>query len=342
MGLFGSSDITGIDIGAGAVKIVRIARSGKRPKLLSAGIVDIPPDQSTASGISADLRYFLSKKLVGRKNIVTLLPGKDLTIRSMTLPKMPLSELNEAVRWEAKRHVSYPLETALVEYLITGERHEGTVDKYDILMVAAERGTVVEHLSPFREAGITVAAVDANALALRNVLHLREKPADENYLVVDMGAGKTEINIFKGGVLRFSRCIESGGIDMTRSVADSLAIGLGDAETIKQKTDVLSPAEDDKAAVAVKGRLDILLMEIRRSVEYYKTTFREKSVNRTVLTGGVPLMQGIQEYFARSLEGPVELDQPFAGLTVGQDMLDEFGPQALRFSAAVGLALRRV
>jgi type IV pilus assembly protein PilM len=303
--------------------------------------VDIPPDQSTASGISANLRYFLSKKLVGRKNIVTLLPGKDLTIRSMTLPKMPLAELHEAVRWEAKRHVSYPLETALVEYLITGERHEGTVDKYDILMVAAERGTVVEHLSPFREAGITVTAVDANALALRNVLHLREKPSDENYLVVDMGAGKTEINIFKGGVLRFSRCIESGGIDMTRAVADSLAIGLGDAETLKQKTDVLSPAEDDKAAVAVKARLDILLMEIRRSVEYYKTTFREKGVNRTVLTGGVSLTQGIQEYFTQSLESPVELDQPFAGLTVGQDTLEEFGPQALRFSAAVGLALRR-
>jgi type IV pilus assembly protein PilM len=341
MGLFRPNDITGIDIGAGAVKIVRIARSGKRPKLLSAGLVDIPPDQPSASGISANLGYLLSKKLVGRKNIVTLLPGKDLTIRSMTLPKMPLAELHEAVRWEAKRHVSYPLETALVEYLITGERHEGTVDKYDILMVAAERGTVVEHLSPFREAGITVTAVDANALALRNVLHLREKPSDENYLVVDMGAGKTEINIFKGGVLRFSRCIESGGIDMTRAVADSLAIGLGDAETLKQKTDVLSPAEDDKAAVAVKARLDILLMEIRRSVEYYKTTFREKGVNRTVLTGGVSLTQGIQEYFTQSLESPVELDQPFAGLTVGQDTLEEFGPQALRFSAAVGLALRR-
>jgi len=53
---------------------------------------------------------------------------------------MPLAELTEAVRWEAKRHISYPVDTAQVEYLLVGEKQEGTVIKYDIVMVAAERG----------------------------------------------------------------------------------------------------------------------------------------------------------------------------------------------------------
>ena len=340
MGLFGTTVNTGIDIGAGSIKVVRVS-PGRHPKLLSAALVELPLDQAGATAISTDLRHLQSEKEIGRRNIVTLIPGKDLTIRSLTLPKMPLNELREAVRWEAKRHVSYPLDTAQVEYLIVGEKMEGAVSKYDIVMIAAERGKVLEHLVPLDEAGISVSAVDANALALRNVLRLREIPVDANTLVVDIGAGKTEINIFKSGALRFSRCIESGGLDMTRAVSEALGIGLPEAEEKKRSLNVLTSPEDDPAVAAVRVRLDALLMEIRRSAEYYKTTYREKGVEGAVLMGGVSLMPGLKEYFSRSIEGTVELDQPFSGLACKNSLLEEFGPNGPRFSAAVGLALRK-
>jgi type IV pilus assembly protein PilM len=341
MGLFGPNELTGIDIGAGSIKVVRIERGGKRPKLLSAGIVEFPLEPGQGA-VSSDLRLLLAEKKISRLNNITQMPGKDLTIRSFSLPKMPLSELGEAVHWEAKRHISYPLDTALVEYLIVGEREEGVGPKYDIVMVSAERAKVVEHLVPFAEANIKVTAVDANALALRNVFHLLEKPADKNTVVVDIGAGKTEIDIFKGGTLRFSRCLENGGHDMTRAMAEAQEIGLQEAEEMKRSLNVLAAPESDKGAAAVRTILDGLLMEIRRSIDYYKTTFREKSVDGTVLTGGISLMQGIKDYFTQSLEGTVELDLPFEGLTVRKKLAEEFGPIAPRFSAAVGLALRKV
>lgn len=341
MGLLGTKEITGIDIGSGSIKVVRIVRSGRHPKLLSAGIIELPLN-TREGATSTDLRNLLSEKKIGRDNAVTQMPGKDLTIRSFTLPKMPLTELNEAVRWEAKRHISYPLDTALVEYLIVDERHEGTVNKYDVVMVAAERHKVLAHLMPLNEANIKVTAVDANALALRNVFHLLEKPADVNTVVVDIGAGKTEIDIFKGGTLRFSRCLETGGLDMTKVVAESLGIGLHEAEKKKRAMNVVLSSDQDTAILAVRTLLDGLLLEIRRSVDYYKTTFREQQVNGTLLTGGVSLMQGLKEYFIQSLEGAVELDRPFEGLSLRKDIFDEFGPLAPRFSAAVGLALRKV
>jgi type IV pilus assembly protein PilM len=339
MGLF-SKDITGIDIGAGSIKVVRM-RTGQRPKLLSAAIVEMPFDPSKALDISTNLRYLLSGKHIGRGNVITLIPGKDLTIRSLTLPKMPQAELTEAVRWESKRHLSYSLDAALVEYLVVGEKQEGGVNKHDIVMIAAERDKVLEHLKPFDDTAIKVSAVDANALALRNVLRLRDIPSDANTLIVDIGAGKMEINIFKNGVLRFSRCVESGGSDMTRAVSDALDIGLEKAEEKKRAMNVLTDPEQDQAAAAVRTKLNGLLMEIRRSVEYYKTTFREKGVENTILTGGVSLMSGIKDYCAQSLEGPVEIDQPFDRLSCRKGLLEEFEPIAPRFSAAIGLALRK-
>lgn len=335
------NDTTGIDIGAGSIKVARISR-GKQPKLLSAALIEIPLDPTKATGISAYLRYLVSSRKIGRGRIITLMPGRDLTIRSLTLPIMPLKELSEAVRWEAKRHISYPLDTAQVEYLIVGEKLEGATSKYDIVMVAAEREKVLEQLVPYDESGITVSAVDANALALRNVLRLRETSPDENMLVVDIGAGKTEINMFKNEVLRFSRCIESGGLDMTHAVSEALGLGLPEAEEMKRTLNILSPSDQDQAVAAVRLQLDGLLMEIRRSVEYYKTTFREKNVEGMLLTGGVSLMQGVWEYFAQSLEGSVEIDNPLNRLECTNTLREEFGPLAPRFSAAVGLALRKV
>ena len=207
-------------------------------------------------------------------------------------------------------------------------------------MVAAEQQKVRGSLAPFDEANIFVSAVDANALALRNVLRLRETPANTNILIVDIGAGKTEINIFKESVLRFSRCIDRGGLDMTRGIAETLGIGLKEAEEKKLGMNLLTPAGDDQALAAVLVRLDALLMEVRRSVEYYKTTFREKTVDNMLLTGGVSLMRGIAEYCAKSMEHAVEIAQPFEKLSCRKALLDEFGPIAPRFSAAVGLALR--
>ncbi len=335
-----SNDITGIDIGAGSIKVVRIARGGKRPKLVSAALVEFPLDPAPADP-GAELRYLQAGKKIGSGNIVTLMPGKHLTIRALTLPKMPLDELREAVRWEAKRHISYPVDTAQIEYLILDEKREGVVDKYDVVMVACERGKVLEQLIPFQEAKIKVSAMDANALALRNVLRVREIPADNNTLVVDLGAGKTEINIFRGGKLRFSRCVESGGLDMTRAVSEALNIGFPEAEDKKRALDIQTPADQDQAVAALQTRVDGLLMEIRRSVEYYKSTFREKSVEGLTLSGGVSLMRGLKDYVAQSLEGAVELDRPFDGLTCDKNMLDEFGLVAPRFSAAIGLALRK-
>jgi type IV pilus assembly protein PilM len=341
MGLFGSSDITGIDIGAGGIKAVRI-KPGKWPKLVAAAIIEFPPDADASESISTDLRYLLSEKKIGSKNVITQVPGKDLTIRSLSLPKMPLVELGEAVRWEAKRHISYSLDAALVEYLITGEKKEGTVDKVDLVMVAADESKVREHLLHFNDARIKIAAVDANALALRNILFFGGENVVADTLAVDIGAGKMEIDIFKHGILRFSRCLETGGTDITHLVADDLNISIQDAEAFKRGIDVLTPPEKNKTVAAIVSRLDAFLMEIRRSVEYYRTTCREKAVDRVVLTGGTALMKGLPEYFSQSLGLPVEPCDPFSVLKYKDAVSAEFGPLAPRFSTAVGLALRKM
>lgn len=341
MGLFGSSDITGIDIGNGSIKIVRIA-GGRKPRVLAAAIVEFPLDRAEAPGVSTDLRFLFSGKKFRSKKVITGMPGKSLTIRSLTMPVMPQEELAEAVRWEAKRYISYPLDAAIVDYLVTGERREKPVAKYEMVLIAAERRTVTDFLAPFQEAGVKITVVDANPLAIRNVLRLRSKPDQKNVLVVDLGAGKTEIDIFQDGALRFSRCLESGGIEMTRAIAEEAGMELHDAEAKKYRVNVLAPGEQNPAAAAVRGVLDGILLEVRRSIDYYLLTFREQAIDRLVLTGGGALMAGMKDYVSRSINIPAELDSPFEGLSVRKNAVSQdIRALSPRFSAAIGLALRR-
>jgi Tfp pilus assembly PilM family ATPase len=53
-------------------------------------------------------------------------------------------------------------------------------------------------------------------------------------------------------------------------------------------------------------------------------------------------MRGASAYFSQALGFPVALDDPFDGLLCPDSLKEEFGPMAPRFSAAVGLALRKV
>jgi type IV pilus assembly protein PilM len=333
------SDMTGIDIGTSAVKVVRIS-GARRQTIMSAQILELPLAESAGGGREDALRMFKAGGKVGKRT-ATLLPGKHLTIRHLTFPKMPPAELQEAVQWESKRHIPYSLDTAVIEYLVLGERLEGSVEKCDVLLVAADRSAVNEFLAAFERVGMDIDVLDAHPLALRNVLRLRKEPPDENVLLVDIGAGKTEIDIFRQGALRFSRCIETGGLDATHAVAADLGVGLEEAEAIKVMTNVVSAPDDDRAAASIRTKLDTILLEIRRSIEYFKTSFREKAVAHTILTGGVALTPGIREYFSRSLDGPVEIDDPFSGVGADTGVLDELRGQSSRFAAAVGLALRR-
>ncbi|OGW40794.1 MAG: hypothetical protein A2010_13015 [Nitrospirae bacterium GWD2_57_9] len=339
MRFFGRNEVTGVDIGAGSIKVVRI-ENGKRPKLLSAELIELPLSQDDTGGSVAALASLVSEKKITGGSVVTRIPGRNLTIRHLTLPKMPPAELREAVRWESKRYISYPLETAIIEYVVVGEKLEGTVDKYDILIVAAPHSAVVEHLKPFADAGIKLMAADADALALRNVLRLRELQRDQNVLVADLGAGKTEINIFKNNNLRFSRCLETGGLEITRAISALLGIGLQEAEDLKMKTG-LAPNAGDKVAALIRSRIDGIFLEIRRSVDYYKASFREQRVERAILTGGGSLMPGIVEHISDSFDGIVEPDDPFSAIRPEKQIQELFGPLAPRFSTAVGLALRR-
>jgi len=344
--------LLGLDIGKSSIKVIQLASTRHGPVLKYAGLTERPPiegENRPGQDFEAPLALHevLSENRLKRQKLAINFSGPSPIVRYLLLPKMPKDELAEAIRWEAKKLIPFPLEDAALDYLIVGETQERDLKRTEVVLVAAERTSVLNQIESFRRINLPVTAMDINPLALFNTLKLNYKSdMDENMVFVDIGAAKMDINISKRGVLRFTRNVQLGGEDITQAVRQGLGIEREEAEHLKQQKGLSGPTvpeaadQDGRLREIIKTEADRMILETQRSMDYYRAQFREGSVKKIVLMGGACLMPGFQEYFAGYFDAQVVRDDPFSGIHCDARASEEVRPIAPRFSTAVGLALR--
>jgi type IV pilus assembly protein PilM len=321
-------------------------------KLEYAGLVELP--RSDGNGDKRDLVVALQALLRSRdlrhaKSVVNV-AGKPPLIRYLTLPAMPKEELKEAVKWEAKKLMALPLEDMVMDFLIVGEQEERGQRRYEIVLVAAERTAILSEVQEVQRAGLRVVAVDVGPLSLLNTVRLNyPKDVRKSLVFIDIGAAKTEINIAKNGVLRFTRTVQLGGDDLTLALQRELRLEGEEAEQLKKERGLSLPGEDISDAIShqrylevLKEAIDRLILEVQRSMDYYRAQFREESIQKMILMGGTPLMPGFSDYFSSYFDAKVEVDDPFAEIICRNAAFGNFKAMAPRFSSCIGLALRNL
>lgn len=342
----------GIDLGMSALKAVQLRLSRKGIKLEYAGLVELP--RNNGNGNKRDLGVALQALLRSRdlrhaKSVVNV-AGKPPLIRYLTLPAMPKEELKEAVKWEAKKLMALPLEEMIMDFLIVGEQEERGQRRYEIVLVAAERTVILSEVQEVQRAGLRVVAVDVGPLSLLNTVRLNyPKDVRKSLVFIDIGAAKTEINIAKNGVLRFTRTVQLGGDDLTLALQRELRMEGEEAEQLKKERGLNLSGEDISDAIShqrylevLKEAIDRLILEVQRSMDYYRAQFREESIQKMILMGGTPLMPGFSGYFSSYFDTQVEVDDPFAEIVCRDAAFGNFKAMAPRFSSCVGLALRNL
>jgi len=340
--------LLGLDIGSRSIKVVQLSSTRRGVALQYAGLNELPQAEGGDGAPSASMavqEIFQTRRFRGQK-IAIPFTGSAPIIRYLLLPPMPKHELGEAVRWEAKKVVPWPIEKGVLDYLIMGETEERNLKRIEVLLVVAERTAVMELLQSFERILVPIAAMDVNPLALFNAVRHNHRPdLDDNLVFVDIGAGKMDINISKHGALRFTRNVQIGGEGMTQSLMRGLQIERGEAEQMARQrglAQISAPTEQDgRIHEILKEEADRIILETQRSVDYYRAQFRESAIRKIFLMGGVSMMPGFQEYFARYFDAPVEMDNPFGEIACDTAVFEDLHLTAPRFTAAVGLALRR-
>jgi len=353
-------EIIGLDIGSHSIKLVGLKMTPQGPFLTRVGMKEIPPgtDKEDVDKLSQILKALFKEAGLETKKVSLTVSGSGVHIKRISIPSLPKAELKEAVRWEIKDHLPFPVETAQIDFHILNEYVEDNVKKLDLMVVACPKHLIDRTLSIAERAGLQPTHLDVAPFSLWNTLLVWDgNKKEETVALIDMGAEKTGIYLFKDRSLQFSREITPAGADITRAIAE----GIGSAEEaqliyeraekIKQEMGIPSePSQEgmseksaslSKISFLVRPVLEKLTAEIGRSFEYYRNLFNVERIDRVLMTGGGANVKNIVSYLGKELRLPVEHFNPlrkilFDSKKIDVQLLDQMGSV---FTIAVGMAL---
>lgn len=346
MGLFGRSKHSrlGVDIGASSIKIVELEKRGGAYQLGTFG--SYPLKQSIIRGAGPNLEQEIAQILsdlalkvnVKTKNAVSSLPGFAVFTSIVDLPELSEKDRSFAIQTEAAKYVPAPLEEVVLDWkeLENIDYGGGRIGKR-ILLIAAPRDYVDKFSHIFSATSLNLEALEIGAFALSRSI-IGERPA--NAVIVDMGATTTDVSIVSGGSLFVNRTIDRGGSDITNTIARSMNIDVVRAEDFKLDINLSAPNANTQAVLgAIRPLVDSVFLEVQRLVNTFTGQY-SRQMEKVVLTGGASLMQGLPAYAQNIMGMPVELGNPWLGITYPPEYEKTLSGIAPTFATAVGLAMR--
>ena len=322
------AECVGLDFGQTAIKAVRFRRRLTGRESVEYFHLPLPygrPQAAEPAHRAKLLRNFLWQHgLYGSGDIVTALPCQDLFIRTLSFPFRDSAKLEQIVPFEVENLIPMALDDVALGSVVLPLRksaeHSQRLKGAEVLVTAAPKDKVAEHLQFLAAADLKPAAIGVDGMALYSVTKfLQEEGArvPDNLAIIDVGATKTTLCLIHEGRPVMLRTVLWGGNHLTHALADRYALSFAEAERRKRAM----------AAQEVDAWLEPLLKELRVSLHAYEGTAHEKFSHCWVSGGGSKL---------RELSGHVAYELGLIPVGSRQG----FGSSCPRaFSIAFGLAI---
>lgn len=333
----------GVDIGSSSIKVVELSKSGKRIRLenyIEAQSLPKKPfltyreTSATLSSqdIAQTLQFILKQSNIKTKKAIFTIPDFSSFFTWFDLPKMEEEEIPEAIKYEARQHVPFPLSEVTLDWQIIGDG--GKEEKLKILLVAVHNEIINQYSKIALLCQFELQALEAEVFALS-----RSSVKEKNKIIalVDIGARTTTCSIIDNGVLKRSYSFDISGEELTHIISRSLNVDFQKAEEIKKNYGIFSKEKSLKEILL--PLLGLILTEVKKVLENFYQS-ESKGVQKIILSGGGVLLSGLKEYFEEDLKKEVEIASPFSGIfypPVLEKTLKEIGPS---YAIAVGAALR--
>lgn len=349
MALFGKeTHLVGLDIGSRTIKVGEVMNTKSGYRLKNFGSVNITPgvieegELQDPEAVARFIRELYKSNGIKAQNVAISIGGYSVIVKKISIQAMSEEELNEAISHEAEQYIPFDISEVNLDFQILGEA-ESSPEQMNVLLVAAKKEMIAEYIELVQSAGLNPCIIDVDAFALQNIFEINYDLPDEAVALIDIGAGKTSLNIVKGDSSLFMRDVSLGCHQINEQIVSSLDCSEEEAEAIKidEKQKKMSPDEYSEIISSISTDW---CEEIRKALDYYYSTDPEDSIQRIILSGGGAHISGLRELLASELSTEVENINPFGAIDINSkkfepSYLQQIAPQA---AICLGLALRRV
>lgn len=338
------SDIVGIDLGLGSIKVVALNKVVDKFVLSAIGEIKTPNGDWMKSGstkksvedVGNALKNLLKDLKISGRQAVTALPEYEIVSRLVSLPPLKESEIKDALRFEAETFVPYPLDQVSIDYEVIEEDEAG---RLTVFAIAAKNDLISNYIKVFKTVGIDLLAIESPAVSMRRILK-QMNTASVATMLVDIGEKYSEIVAFKNGNIYFARSMPVGGESLTRAISVNLGLDMASAEEYKKAYGIKEMELEGKIKNSIMPVFSSMAEEIRRAMALYSEG-SEKAIELLVLSGGGSKMPGFAEELTRLLGIEVQVIQPFLNIDSTQIVVPiDLNADGYRFSTAMGLAMR--
>ncbi len=349
--MLGSKSFLGVDIGSASLKVVEISGAGGR-RLENYGQLRTEYFLGRASDVvSYSKEIFLSKEMIisalgavlqeakiKKKRAFFAIPDYATFFTTFQLPSMSKQELEEAVKYEAPRHIPMPLADVTLDWeIVKGAPQFDGRSPLKVLLVAVPNETINQYQAIAKAIGLEIAALESEAFSLARAL-IKYQDRRATVCLIDLGERSATINIVSQSVLRVSHSIDIAGQEIVRTLSEKLNIDVRKAKIIKK---IYGIKKEETIKNIIFPLIESVVKETKNILNNYFLEEKEKA-EKIILAGGNSSLPGLRDYFAEAFRVPIEIGDPFVDVSYPPGLeliLKRIGPE---FTIAVGAALRGV
>jgi len=348
--------VVGLKLGGSQIAAARVVNNGS-PELVQVARESI--EQGLIVGgelrepelLADELRSFFRKHGLPRQGVRLGIANNRIGVRIFEIAGISdPRQLENAVRFRAQEVLPIPIEEAVLDYHVLGERldEEGN-SVMRILLVVAYRELIDRYVAACKKAGLRLSGIDLEAFALLRALgeprSEDDGAADAAVVVVAIGHDRSTLAVSDGRVCEFTRVLEWGGGTLNVAIARELDVAPSEAEAVKRELSLagdsvpegLTPEKAAAVREAVHRQLQTFARELVSSLQFYQNQPGSLGIGEIVITGGTAHLAGLAEELQKLIGVRVSVGDPLSRVKLGRKVRDT--EQLGSLAVAIGLGI---
>jgi len=333
----------GMEIGANAIKAIRLERDGQEAKVTDFAVIPhkkvlSTPELDQDEMVRLALGQFISQKTLEGERLIVSVPGHAAFARFAKLPPVEPKKVPDIVRFEAVQQIPFPIEEVEWDYQTFTSTDSPEVE---VGIFAITRERLLQRLGLYAELGIQPEVVTLSPVAVFNALNhdLQLGGRKTPTVIVDIGTNATDIIVAHEGRC-WVRTFPLGGTHFTDAVASAFKLSYSKADKLKQEA--ASSKYAKQIMQAMRPVFSDLLQEVQRSIGYYQSLHRDAQLDTVIGVGSTFRIPGLRKFLGQQLQVEVMRLDEFRRIAVeGRDAAD-FAAHTVNLATAYGLALQGV
>ena len=338
-----SQSAWGIEIGAFAIKAIRLERDGD--EVLVRDFAFIPhakpltsPDSDPTEITRLTLQQFIAAKNLEDHPTVVSVPGHVGLARFAKLPPVEPKKIPDIVKFEAAQQIPFPMDEVEWDYQTFSSDDNPEVE---VGIFAITKDKISERLSLYAEFGIRPEIVTLGPLAVFNAISfdLGLSETSQPVVALDIGTQSSDVVIAYNGRC-WVRTFPLGGTHFTDALAESFNIKYPKADKLKAES--ASSKYARQMMQAMRPVFGDLVTDVQRSLGHYQMSHPESPVQQVFGVGSTFRIPGLRKFLSQQLNTEVQRLDEFKRIRVEGREAADFAANSVNFVTAYGLALQGI